>query len=133
MKLLIIFCLLIFSLSASAQYPNDAELQKIIDKIVSPMEANEIDSFFEHVTFPFKAGDKKYSESELRAAFSDVFVKGTTSCLKDAGSYQMAMPDDHSWYMAVCFSAPEGYEVSVFVFKKINDKWMLESIDLQND
>jgi hypothetical protein len=132
-KLLALISLLFLSLSASTQYPNDTELKDIMDKIVSPLEANDMDSFLKHVTFPFNVGGQKYSESELRKSFNEVFLKGTISCLKDKGNYQMALPDNHSWYMAVCFSAPEGYDVSVFTFKKKNGTWMVDDLDLQKD
>jgi hypothetical protein len=133
MKLFVFSFLLLFSLSATAQYPDNQELQKIKSEIIKPMLAGDMDAFLERVTFPFKAGDTKYSKSQLRAAYKTVFAAGTASCLEDEGSYQMAMPDDHSWYLAVCFAAPDGYEAAVYIFKNIEGKWMLDSLDLQKD
>ena len=133
MKLLLILTLSLMSFSSFAQYPNEAELQVILTEIAAPLAAEDMDLLFEHITFPFVV-DKTYtSKSQLASSFKKVFIEGYTDCLNDSGSYQMAMPDDHSWYMAVCFSAPEGYEASVFTFRKKDGVWMLEEIGLQGE
>lgn len=110
---------------------NEAELDLILTGIIEPMTSGDQEAFFERIVFPFEVGDKKYTKAQLKANYDGVFLKGTASCLSSTGSYQEALPDNDTWYLAICFSAPEGFEAAAYHFKKENGTWMLESIDYQ--
>src|SRR3989338_5272929 len=132
MKPLIFLSFVLVSFGSFAQYPDKVELQEILDGIAAPLASGDRDSFLQRVTFPFEVGDKKYSsKSQLIASFDKAFIEGYSKCLSDPESYQIALPNDHTWYLAVSFVAPTGYDASVFSFRKINGTWMLDSIDIQ--
>jgi hypothetical protein len=131
----IIACLIVaLSTTSYSQHLDLNEVKKVIDNIVFPMDSADIDRVVERTIFPFRVtGSEPYDEKKFRENFDDLFIHGLVRCLKSEANYQVATPGDHTMFLAVCFSAPEGYDAAVLVFTKEDDKWMMQSMDLQNE
>ena len=139
MKQLLTICITLLSLSSIGQTPQtwpeaySAEhVAIIVDEITTPMANGEIDKVLARTVFPFNAGDKKYSKSELKAAFNDLFTAEMTKELTNINGYEVMNPDGDS-YMYVCRNSPEGYEGAVPVFKLKNGVWLLSNMGLYLD
>lgn len=137
MKECLIFMLFAVTTNVVAQKPKAEEVQKIITEIVVNMEPVDKKDFFSRVHFPLlvtsDSGDRSYSQKELKDAFNSVFLQEMIACLKDPSNYQLALPDRHDYYLAVCFAAPGDFAASVFTFVFEKDMWRLSSINLQMD
>lgn len=133
MKFLLILSFGFFSYLGLAQYPERAEVDKIIQEIIVPIEKGAIDQVITRAIFPFRVGDTNYTTKTFRSSFSKIFIDGYAECLTDPENYQVAMPGDDNWCLAVCMVAPEGYEAAVFSFVKKDGVWKLERIDLQGE
>ncbi len=120
-----------FSSMSFAQYPERAELNKIITEIIVPIQKGAIDQVIARTVFPFSVGDTDYTVKTFRANFSTIFIDGYAACLLNPENYQVALPGDDDWCLAVCMTAPEGFEAVVFSFVKQNGSWKLKLIDLQ--
>lgn len=127
MKGLLILTLCLSSLVTFAQTPE--ALNEIVEKIAKPLAAGEVDVVMNRLVYPFKARGKTYTKATLKPAFSKVFIEGNGACLIDVEKYQEAMPGDETWCLAVCRENPETGASSVYSFRLIEGKWMLESID----
>lgn len=137
MRIYLILLLLYVTTNVVAQKPKAEEVQKINTEIVVNMEPVDKKDFFSRVYFPLlvtgDSGDRSYSQKELKDAFNSVFLQEMIDCLKDPSNYQLALPDQHDYYLAVCFAAPGDFAASVFTFVFEKDMWRLSSINLQMD
>ncbi len=136
MKQFLVFMLfLLAGKMLTAQELKQEELQKILVEIVAPLKAGEFEQFIEHISFPFDVSSADSTESYTVETIGDAIEKYFTPeiivCLLDEGSYQVALPDNHTWYMSVCFLSSGDHEVFVFTFKIVNDKWILVGLDLE--
>jgi hypothetical protein len=131
MKNIIALFFFINSFIGISQYPDSAELEKIIKEISIPIKNGAIDQVISRIIFPIKVGTIDYTVKSFRSSFSQIFIDGYSECLSDPENYQVALPGDDNWYLAVCMVAPDGYEATVFSFVKIKGVWKLKSIDFQ--
>lgn len=131
MKGVLILTLCLSSLFTMAQTPE--ALNEIIEQIGKPLAAGEVDVVLNRLVYPFKARGKSYTKATLKPAFSTVFVEGNGACLTSTDNYQVAMPGDDTRCLAVCVEDPETYASSVYSFRRIDGKWMLESMDFYAD
>lgn len=131
MKVLLLLLFGFSSLSAGAQSPE--ALAEIIEHIGKPLAAGEVDAVMNRLVYPFNARGKSYTKTTLKPAFSKVFVEGNGACLMSVDQYQVAIPGDDTWCLAVCVEDPATYAASVYSFRLIEGKWMLEFIDFHAD
>jgi hypothetical protein len=131
MKIVFALTFVLISFFGLNQYPDRVDVDKIIQEIITPLKKLEIDQVISRTVFPFRVGDSNYTSPTFRSSFSKIFIDGYAECLSDPENYQVAMPGDDHWCLAVCMVAPEGFEATVFSFVKKEGVWKLEWIDLQ--
>lgn len=125
---------LIFIFAASvgiAQNPDRTEMEKIFQEIIGPIKNGSIDQVLSRTVFPLDVGNKQYTSKTFRTNFSKIFIEGYAECLLDPQNYQLAMPEDKEWFLAVCMIAPENFEATVFSFLKEDGVWKLKNISFQ--
>lgn len=139
MKQLLTTCIVLFTFLSFGQGPQtwpEAFHQEDVDiiktEITAFMASGEIDKVLARTVFPFRAGEKKYTKAELKAAFNDLFTPEMCKALADSDTYEVMNPEGDN-YMNVCRYSPEGYEGAVLVFELKDGVWILLSMDLYND
>ena len=125
----LIFCL--NSFIGISQDPDSVEFEKIIKEISIPIKNKAIDQVISRIIFPIKVGTIDYTVKSFRSSFSQIYIDGYSECLSDPENYQVAMPGDDNWCLAVCLVATDGYEATVFSFVKIEGVWKLKRINFQ--
>lgn len=136
MKQLLTLCIAFISIMSFGQGPqawpeafHQEDVDIIMNEIATPMVDGEIDKVLARTTFPFEAGEKKFTKAQLKAVFTTYFTPEICAELKRGGSYEVMNPDGDA-YMMVTRGTPEGYDGAVVVFQRRNGIWMLDSMSL---
>ena len=136
MKLLITLLLSISSMATFAQGPQtwpDAFSQEDVDiiksEIATPLSDDEIDAVIDRIQFPFRVAYKHYSMEEFKEKINEFLTPAMCAEMASSEYYEAIGPEGDS-YMLVCQNSPEGYNGAVPIFKRIDDIWILVSLDL---
>ncbi|MDG1331200.1 MAG: hypothetical protein P8P74_02645 [Crocinitomicaceae bacterium] len=137
MKLLTTLLLALASSFTFAQGPQtwpDAFNQEDVDAIKTEIvellsDEEKVDELYARIQFPFRVGRTEYTKKELKGKFGEFFSSALCSEMASSEYYEVAGPEGDS-YMLVCMTAPDGFDGAVPIFKRIDDVWMLTSLDL---